>query len=169
MSDVGSVAELWRFPVKSMLGERLDRVDLTERGVFGDRAYALVDVDTGKVVSAKSLRVFPDLLGCRAAFVEAPQLGRDLPPVRITFYDGPSLISDSPRPSLRDDDAGARSCPADISANRSLRQDPQTYHANWIRGSLSAARASQRGHRTYPVSESGCDAIDGHQQRRPRA
>jgi uncharacterized protein YcbX len=31
------VAELWTFPVKSMLGERLDRVDLTERGVFGDR------------------------------------------------------------------------------------------------------------------------------------
>jgi hypothetical protein len=78
VSDVGSVAELWRFPVKSMLGERLDRVDLTERGVFGDRAYALVDVDTGKVASAKSGRLFPDLLRCRAAFLEAPQLGRDL-------------------------------------------------------------------------------------------
>ena len=95
MSDVFSVAELWRFPVKSMLGERLDRVDLTERGVFGDRAYALVDVDTGKVVSAKSVRVFPDLLGCRAAFLEAPQPGRDLPPVRITFPDGASVTSDS--------------------------------------------------------------------------
>ena len=95
MSDVFSVAELWRFPVKSMLGERLDRVDLTERGVFGDRAYALVDVDTGKVVSAKSVRVFPDLLGCRAAFLAAPQPGRDLPPVRITFPDGASVTSDS--------------------------------------------------------------------------
>jgi uncharacterized protein len=95
VSDVGSVAELWRFPVKSMLGERLDRVHLTERGVFGDRVYALVDVDSGKVVSAKSVRVFPDLLRCRAAFLEAPQPDRDLPPVRITFSDGASVTSDS--------------------------------------------------------------------------
>lgn len=96
MSDVGSVAELWRFPVKSMLGERLDRVDLTERGVVGDRAYALVDIDTGKVVSAKSVRAFPDLLGCRAAFLETPEPGRDLPAVRITLSDGASVTSDSP-------------------------------------------------------------------------
>jgi uncharacterized protein YcbX len=51
---VGSVAELWRFPVKSMRGERLPEAEVTERGVLGDRAYALVDTDTGRVVSAKS-------------------------------------------------------------------------------------------------------------------
>ena len=54
--DVGSVATLWRFPVKSMGGEQLHDVEVTERGVLGDRAYALIDKDTGKVVSAKSVQ-----------------------------------------------------------------------------------------------------------------
>ncbi len=92
---VGSVAELWRFPVKSMSGERLDQAELTERGLVGDRAYALIDADTGKVVSAKSVRLFPDLLGCRADFVETPRSNRELPPVRITLPDGTSVTSDS--------------------------------------------------------------------------
>ena len=35
---VGTVDELWRFPVKSMLGEELDAADLSQRGVAGDRA-----------------------------------------------------------------------------------------------------------------------------------
>ncbi len=92
---VGSVGGLWRFPVKSMRGERLEQAELTERGLVGDRAYALIDADTGKVVSAKSVRLFPDLLGCRAAFVEPPQSGRELPPVRIALPDGTSVTSDS--------------------------------------------------------------------------
>ena len=36
---VGSVAELWRFPVKSMKGERLKHAQLTQAGLVGDRAY----------------------------------------------------------------------------------------------------------------------------------
>ncbi|MDA2930292.1 MOSC domain-containing protein [Acidobacteria bacterium AH-259-O06] len=92
---VGSVAGLWRFPLKSMRGERLEQAELTERGLVGDRAYALIDADTGKVVSAKSVRLFPDLFGCRAAFVEPPRSGRELPPVRIALPDGTSVISDS--------------------------------------------------------------------------
>ncbi len=92
---VGSIAALWRFPVKSMRGERLDETELTERGLLGDRAYALIDVNTGKVVSAKSVRLFPDLLGCQAVFVESPRLGRELPPVRIALPDGTSVNSES--------------------------------------------------------------------------
>jgi len=91
----GAVAGLWRFPVKSMRGERLQQADLTERGLLGDRAYALVDQETGKVVSAKSVRLFPQLLGCQAAFVETPRLGHALPPVRITLFDGRTLTSDA--------------------------------------------------------------------------
>lgn len=49
----GTVSELWRYPVKSMLGERLEQSDVTEAGVAGDRAFALVDVETGNIVSAK--------------------------------------------------------------------------------------------------------------------
>jgi uncharacterized protein len=93
--SVRSVAGLWRFPVKSMRGERLEQAELTGRGLVGDRAYALIDVDTGKVASAKSVRLFPDLLGCRAAFVEPPRAGHEPPPVRITLPDGTIVTSDS--------------------------------------------------------------------------
>ena len=92
---VGTVAGLWRFPVKSMRGERLERAEFTERGLVGDRAYALIDADTGKVVSAKSAGLFPGLLGCRATFVEPPQPGGEAPPVRIALPDGTSVSSDS--------------------------------------------------------------------------
>ena len=92
---VGSVAGLWRFPVKSMKGELLDAVELAADGLVGDRAYALIDVDTGKVASAKSVRSFAGLLSCGAAFVEPPQPGSEVPPVRITLPDGASVTSDS--------------------------------------------------------------------------
>jgi uncharacterized protein len=49
-AQIGSVTGLWRFPVKSMRGERLDEVHVTKQGLVGDRAYALIDTDTGKVV-----------------------------------------------------------------------------------------------------------------------
>src|SRR5438128_9518019 len=93
--DVGSVVALWRFPVKSMAGEQLHDVEVTERGVLGDRAYALIDKDTGKVVSAKSVRLFPNLLDCKAAFVEQSRRGGDVPPVQILLPDGTTVRSDS--------------------------------------------------------------------------
>jgi uncharacterized protein YcbX len=92
---VGSVAGLWRFPVKSMRGERLAQAELTARGLVGDRAYALIDTDTGKVVSAKSVRLFPGILNCQAAFVAPPQAGHAPPPVRITLPDGATVTSDA--------------------------------------------------------------------------
>lgn len=90
------VASLWRFPVKSMQGELLEQAALTSTGLVGDRAYALVDAETGKVVSAKSVRQFPDVLTCAAAFVEAPQAGHAPPPVRIALTNGTVVASDSP-------------------------------------------------------------------------
>lgn len=92
---VGSVAGMWRFPVKSMRGEQLGQAEITHRGLLGDRAYALIDKDTGKVVSAKSVRLFPNLLDCRAAFVQPPQPGSELPPVRIALPDGTIVNSES--------------------------------------------------------------------------
>ena len=94
-SAVGTIAALWRFPVKSMAGERLQELELMQAGVLGDRAYALIDVETGKVVSAKSVRLFPDLLRCKAEFVEAPKRVGVMPPVRITLSSGPSVRSDA--------------------------------------------------------------------------
>ena len=92
---VGAVTGLWRFPVKSMLGERLDQVEFTARGLVGDRAYALIDEESGKVVSAKSVQLFPDLFGCRATFVAPPRADDDVPPVWITLPDGTQVTSDA--------------------------------------------------------------------------
>ena len=95
MPMVGSVAELWRFLVKFMKGEQLQEVRVTEQGVSGDRAYALIDADAGKVVGAKSVKLFPDILACQAAFVARPRAEGEIPPVRIDLSNGTSVTSDS--------------------------------------------------------------------------
>ncbi len=93
---VGTVGALWRFPVKSMLGEEMDQVDIDAGGIVGDRAFALVDVETGKVASAKHPKVWPDLLRCRASYVAPPRAHAPSPPVRIELADGTSVMSDAP-------------------------------------------------------------------------
>jgi uncharacterized protein len=91
---LGSVASLWRFPVKSMMGEELNAAETTERGLLGDRAYALVDTADGKVASAKNPRKWPHLFDFRAAFVDPPRSGAKVPPVRITLPEGRVVSSD---------------------------------------------------------------------------
>jgi uncharacterized protein YcbX len=94
--QVGRVEALWRFPVKSMLGEELDAVDVGEGGIVGDRGYALRDRETCKVASAKHPRLWPTLLACRAAFVDTPRPDGELPPARIELADGNVVSSDQP-------------------------------------------------------------------------
>jgi uncharacterized protein YcbX len=85
---LGSVIALWRYPVKSMMGEELDSAEMTERGLLGDRAYALEDQSDAKVASAKNPRKWPKLFDFRAAFTEPRRAGSEVPPVRITLPDG---------------------------------------------------------------------------------
>jgi len=93
----GAVAALWRYPVKSMLGEELDASAVGERGLAGDRAYALIDRDTGKVVSGKNPGRGAVLFECRAAYVEPPLVGSaEAAPVLVTLPDGTSVRSDDP-------------------------------------------------------------------------
>lgn len=94
-SDVGTIASLWRYPVKSMMGEELNSSLVTERGLLGDRAFALVDRETGKVVSAKEPRKWAKMFEFRAAYVEPPG-GNGLAPVRIALPDGTIVTSDLP-------------------------------------------------------------------------
>ena len=47
------VAEIWRFPVKSMGGERLESADVTSDGIAGDRAWGVFDPATGLVLTAR--------------------------------------------------------------------------------------------------------------------
>src|SRR5438034_5907465 len=88
-----SVASLWRYPVKSMLGEELTTTEVTERGLLGDRAYALVDSADGKAATAKNPKKWPTLFGFRATFIEPPRPGTNVPPVRITLPDGTTATS----------------------------------------------------------------------------
>lgn len=62
----GTIAELWRYPVKSMQGERIDTAELTELGISGDRRYALRDLTAGNIISAKVPSVGRPLLSCTA-------------------------------------------------------------------------------------------------------
>jgi uncharacterized protein YcbX len=77
-----------------MMGEELEAAEVTERGINGDRGYALVDTETGRTVSAKNPRKWARMFECLAKYVEPPEAGQPLPPVRITLPDGTELRSD---------------------------------------------------------------------------
>jgi len=95
------IAEIWRYPVKSMAGERLDETVVHADGIDGDRLVRVVDRE-GRVVTS---RTRPRLLGHRAtlgpdgsALVDlrpwgAPEVARDVeaaagPGARLVAYDG---------------------------------------------------------------------------------
>lgn len=81
---VGRLEALWRYPVKSMLGECLPQVEVGEGGICGDRAYALWDHATGRVASAKNPRLWRSLLQYQAQFVATPLPGQALPAAAIS-------------------------------------------------------------------------------------
>jgi len=83
---VGRVAELWRYPVKSTLGERIETVEVDAAGVSGDRSFGVVDAATGLVASAKRPKRWARLLELRSELVE-PGL------VRLQLPDGRSVVS----------------------------------------------------------------------------
>ena len=95
--ETGTVVSLWRYPVKSMMGEELNASDVTDRGLLGDRTLALIDTETGKVVSAKNPKKWPTMFDFRAVFVTPPVMGIPLPPVRVTLPEGVTFTSDDVR------------------------------------------------------------------------
>jgi MOSC N-terminal beta barrel domain len=90
----GSVVALWRYPVKSMMGEELNSSEVTDRGLRGDRQFAIVDRPTGKVGGAKNPRKWGNFFDFRASYAEAPKLGGRISPIRITLPDGEMVGSD---------------------------------------------------------------------------
>jgi len=92
-AQIGSVAALHRYPVKSMMGEELDATRVGTRGFQGDRAFALADVETGKIASAKNPSKWPALFKFRAAFA-GPLNGDALPPAWITLPDGSTVSTE---------------------------------------------------------------------------
>ncbi len=90
----GTVKALWRYPVKSMAGTRLDEAPIAEGGILGDRAYAVIDRTSGKVGSAKTPKKWGALMALAADFVAPPEAGAPPPPVRIVWPDGSAASSD---------------------------------------------------------------------------
>lgn len=94
--DSGRVSSIWRYPVKSMVGEELETVSVTERGLLGDRAFALVDDESGRIVSAKNPRKWRDLFAFQASLPGTPDQSGPLPAAEITFPDGSRATSAQP-------------------------------------------------------------------------
>ena len=92
MSNNITVSTLWRYPVKSMMGEELNGAQITLGGLSGDRAYALIDTETNKVVSAKNPKKWPNIFSFRAAYT-APLEVNTTQPIWITLPDGTVLNS----------------------------------------------------------------------------
>ena len=97
MTAVGSVAEIWRYPVKSMAGERLTQSAITTRGLHADRMWAVRDVAHDTFQTA---RRWPVLLQCSARFVadpaDRPAGPGDVLEVIVTFPDGAEVSSSDP-------------------------------------------------------------------------
>ena len=98
MAIVGTVRELWRYPVKSMGGERLEHATLGAMGIPGDRGWAVRDEAAGEIRGGKKL---PALMRCRARYLREPS-GDTVPPAEITLPDGAASRRDdaTSRPAL---------------------------------------------------------------------
>jgi uncharacterized protein YcbX len=90
-SQIGVVKELFRYPVKSMLGEQLSEVDIGTTGVIGDRTYALREAN-GRVVTAKKWAQMFEF----SARYDTPPTAAELAPLSITLPDGRSIQAQAP-------------------------------------------------------------------------
>lgn len=83
------VKALWRYPVKSLRGERLDEAIVTADGIDGDRRYAVVDLDTGHGLTGRRV---PGLLFASASLTTDGGVSIILPDG--TVADGDEMLSD---------------------------------------------------------------------------
>lgn len=90
--QVGRVTEIWRYPVKSMGGERIERSLLDHNGIVGDRGWAVRDREADETRSARQI---PRLLQCAASYAEEPAADRRSPRVELSLPDGAAVGSDA--------------------------------------------------------------------------
>ncbi|MDQ3685462.1 MAG: MOSC domain-containing protein [Acidobacteriota bacterium] len=94
---IGKIREIWRYPVKSMGGEKLNNCSVGSNGIHGDRGWALRDESAGEIRGAKYL---PKLMQCSSRYREQPTEGK-IPHVDITLPDGTHTGSDEPNVNSR--------------------------------------------------------------------
>ena len=86
---LGTVELLYRYPVKSMLGEAQHTLAVAAAGVAGDRAWALLDDQTGQIASAKRAKLWRSLLNCSARTIGADT-------VEVALHDGTTRPAGDP-------------------------------------------------------------------------
>jgi len=93
MNEVGTVGTLYRYPIKSMMGEELNATVVGPKGLVGDRLFALSDPATGKIASAKNPSRWPNLFSFRAAYTAPLDNPGQIPSVMIEMPDGTTVVS----------------------------------------------------------------------------
>ena len=116
------VAELWRFPVKSLQGEQLDGATVADGGIVGDRAYAIFDLHTGLGLTARRV---PELL-----FASARLVAEDRPP-EITLPDGTIACGDAALSHWLGRNVALRAAP-DVDERRYENPLDTDHDADWI-------------------------------------
>jgi len=90
---IGRLTNIFRYPVKSMGGEELTGVALADRGIPGDRAWAVRDEQRGGIRGGKR---FPELMQCSARYDSDPPSAGSTP-AQVTLPDGTELPIDAER------------------------------------------------------------------------
>jgi uncharacterized protein YcbX len=160
-SDVGAVFELWRHPVKSIGGERLNVAQLNERGVIGDRLWAVHTAD-GKFGSGKNTRRFRRIDGllALAGRLEGTEPVVTLPDGTELHGTGPAtdaalaLALDTPHIGLRRE---GEVCHLDAKAIHLIT----TSGLRWLRSALPDAQVDPRRFRPNIVIDTeGSDRVE---------
>ena len=95
---MATVAQLWRYPAKSMMGEPLEEAAIGGNGVAGDRGWAVRDEVRGGIRGAKKIG---SLMRLAARYVEEPTGALPPPPIAIRLPDGSTVRSDDPAVDAR--------------------------------------------------------------------
>lgn len=88
--SVGTVSQLWRYPVKSMGGEQIESAQIDGNGVAGDRGWAVREIEADVTRNAREM---PRLLQFAAAYAESPGFDNRSPAVTITTPDNAQVQS----------------------------------------------------------------------------
>ncbi|MEQ1833084.1 MAG: MOSC domain-containing protein [Candidatus Eisenbacteria bacterium] len=102
---LGTISQLWRYPVKSMGGERIQAAPISLRGIPGDRGWAVFDETRAGITTGKRVNV---LRQCSARYLTEPVAGEAPPAAQLTLPDGTSLASTSPEAARRLSEAAGR-------------------------------------------------------------
>jgi uncharacterized protein YcbX len=86
---IGTVQQIWRYPVKSMAGEKLSECRVGTLGIPGDRGWAIKDLEKSEIKTGTRI---PLLMQCASEYCDEPVNG-DIPQVAITLPDGARVLS----------------------------------------------------------------------------